>query len=65
MATVTQQAGRGNRAVDDSVTVYILDEQVNKIYTSRPSLWSKSFRNQVSWTEAPWDLDGNMIENNS
>lgn len=65
MATVTQQAGRGNRAVDDSVTVYILDEQVNKIYTSRPSLWSKSFRNQISWSESPWGLDGNMTENNS
>jgi len=59
MANIEQGSGRGNRADDDSVTVYILDEQVNKIYTSKPSLWSKSFRAQVSWEESPWEIENN------
>lgn len=58
MATIEQMAGRGNRVEDDTVTIYILDEQVNKIYTSRPSLWSKSFQAQVAWDEAPWGYGG-------
>lgn len=47
MAEVEQQCGRGSRAIDDSVTIYIIDEQVEKIYLLRPSLFSASFREQI------------------
>jgi len=49
MATAEQQAGRGMRNENDYVTIYILDSQVNKLYTAQPSLWSKSFQEQVVW----------------
>ena len=49
MSTIEQMAGRGNRADDDSVIVYILDGQVLRVYTQRPSLWSQSFRDSITW----------------
>jgi len=57
MATCEQQSGRGNRVDDDHVEIFILDEQVNKIYRSQPSLWSKSFQEQVSMDDIPDDWD--------
>ena len=57
MATCEQQSGRGNRVEDDHVEIFILDEQVNKIYRSQPSLWSKSFQEQISMDDIPNDWD--------
>jgi ATP-dependent DNA helicase DinG len=51
MTTIEQQAGRGMRSATDHVDTYILDEQVNRLYTQKPSLWSKSFSNCISWDE--------------
>ncbi len=50
LSTCEQMAGRGTRSSDDWCTTYILDEQVNRIYTQHPSLFSDSFKDQISWT---------------
>jgi len=49
LSTCEQMSGRGTRSSDDWCTTYILDEQVNKIYTQNPSLFSDSFKDQITW----------------
>lgn len=59
MSTIEQSAGRATRSMDDWSTIYILDEKVNELYTRKPSLFSDSFKEQISWTPpnllAEWD----------
>ncbi len=51
MSTIEQMCGRGNRAEDDTVVCYLLDAQINRVYLARPSLWSESFRESISWDD--------------
>jgi Rad3-related DNA helicase len=51
MTTIEQMAGRGVRSNSDHCSIYLLDEKINELYTSTPSLWSQNFRNQISWAE--------------
>ena len=55
MSTVSQMSGRATRSETDTAVTYILDAQVNKLYTEKPSLWSQSFRNKISWEQPPDD----------
>ena len=48
LSVVEQMAGRAMRSSTDSAVTYILDAQVNKLYTQRPSLFSKSFQEQIA-----------------
>ena len=52
-STVEQMAGRSTRSETDTSVTYILDAQVNKIYMEKPSLFSKAFKEQISWEENP------------
>lgn len=56
MTQIEQMAGRGWRSKTDWCTVYIIDEQADKLYKKRPSLFSDAFQEQISW-------DDNELEN--
>jgi Rad3-related DNA helicase len=51
MTTIEQMAGRGVRSTEDFCDIYIIDEQVKKIYELQPSLWSTGFQECISWDE--------------
>lgn len=51
LSTVEQMSGRCVRSTSDWGTIYILDNKVNDIYTRKPSLFSQSFQNQISWED--------------
>jgi Rad3-related DNA helicase len=51
LSTIEQMAGRAMRSAEDSAITYILDAQVNKLYCESPSLFSKSFQEQISFTD--------------
>jgi len=55
MLTVLQACGRGMRSATDSCTCYIIDEQVNRVYTSKPSLWPEWFKSAITWGESELD----------
>ncbi|HHT9139155.1 MAG TPA: helicase C-terminal domain-containing protein, partial [Candidatus Wunengus sp. YC60] len=46
---IEQMSGRGVRSDKDTCSIYLIDQKIEDIYTSRPSLWSKNYRNQISW----------------
>jgi Rad3-related DNA helicase len=46
---IEQMAGRGVRSKDDKCSIYLIDKKTEDLYTRRPSLWSKNFREQISW----------------
>jgi len=62
MATVEQCCGRATRNSDDYSVTYILDSQINKLYTQKPSLWSKSFQGQISWETVDLLDENKLIE---
>lgn len=47
MSGVEQMCGRGVRSITDYCSIYLLDEKINELYTSRPSLWSPNFQQQI------------------
>ena len=51
MLAVLQGAGRGMRSADDYCVTYLVDDQINKAYTTSPSIWPEWFRDAVSWDE--------------
>lgn len=51
MGNVEQMCGRGVRSKDDYCSIYLLDQKIEDIYTSKPSLWSNSFNKQISWED--------------
>ncbi len=53
MSTIEQQCGRSVRSENDYSTCYLLDYQIKKKYEERPSLWSKDFRERISWLDEP------------
>lgn len=54
LSTVEQMSGRATRSETDTATTYILDYQVEKLYCEKPSLFSQSFRDQITWESCPW-----------
>lgn len=57
VSTVEQSAGRATRSETDTSVTYILDAQVNKVYMEKPSLFSKAFKDQISWDAMPEDFN--------
>jgi Rad3-related DNA helicase len=51
MLSVLQACGRGMRSESDTCTVYIIDDQVNRVYLSKPSLWPQWFRDGITWSD--------------
>ena len=51
MQTVLQMCGRGMRHSSDFCVSYILDAQVNRVYTSKPSLWPEWFSEAIGWSD--------------
>lgn len=49
LGTVEQMSGRATRSDEDYSVIYILDQQVKDLYEKKPSLFSNSFREQISW----------------
>ena len=54
-SAIEQMSGRATRSETDTATTYVLDYQVEKLYCEKPSLFSQSFRDQISWESCPWD----------
>ncbi len=57
MTTIEQMAGRGLRSSDDHCVIYLIDKQSELLYEKRPSLFSDSFKEQISWDSSPWDTE--------
>jgi len=57
MLSIVQGCGRGMRNKDDYCVSYLIDHQINKIYTKSPLIWPKWFRDAVSWDESPWEME--------
>ncbi len=55
LSCVEQMSGRATRSETDTATTYVLDYQVEKLYCEKPSLFSQSFKDQISWDNCPWD----------
>lgn len=49
MKAIQQSVGRGFRAADDFCTSYLLDEQIERVYLQRPSLWPDDFSDAITW----------------
>ena len=53
MLDVLQACGRGMRSADDYCVCYLIDEQVNRVYRSKPNLWPAWFTEAENWDDNP------------
>ena len=49
MLTVEQQCGRGMRSENDYCITYLIDQQIERVYNQRPSLWDNWFQDAITW----------------